>query len=68
MWKYLSLMMVFLKELSTFYADLAIFAGSGSVGAPNTTTVFITEEDENPPSLIGRLFVDVDHLQGFRQL
>ena len=51
-----------------FYADLAIFAGSGSVGAPNTTTVFITEEDENPPSLIGRLFVDVDHLQGFRQL
>ena len=38
-----------------FYADLAISAGSGSVGAPNTTTVFITEAGENP-SLIGRLF------------
>ena len=35
-----------------FYADLTISAGSGSVGAPNTTTVFITEEGENPPSLI----------------
>ena len=40
-----------------FYADLTISAGSGSVGAPNTTTVFITEEGENPPSLICRLFV-----------
>ena len=38
-----------------FYADLAISAGSGSVGAPNTTTVFIIEEGENSPSLIGRL-------------
>ena len=50
-----------------FYADLAIFAGSGSVGAPNTTTVFITEEGENPPSLTYRLFT-LDHPQGFPQL
>ena len=50
-----------------FYADLAISAGSGSVGAPNTTTVFITEEGENPPSLMRRLFV-LDHPQGFPQL
>ena len=35
-----------------FYADLTISAGSGSVGAPNTTTVFIIEEGENPQSLI----------------
>ena len=35
-----------------FYADLARSAGSGSVGAPNTTTVFIIEEGESPPSLI----------------
>ena len=35
-----------------FYADLAISAGSGSVGAPNTTTVFITEEGESPCTLI----------------
>ena len=46
-----------------FYADLAISEGSGSVGAPNTTTVFITE-GENPPSLMCRLFV-LDHPQGF---
>ena len=50
-----------------FYADLAISAGSGSVDAPNTTTVFITEEGENPPSLIYRLFV-LDHPQGFPHL
>ena len=43
-----------------FYADLAISAGSGSVGAPNTTTVFITEEGENPPSLICRLYAYTD--------
>ena len=43
-----------------FYADLAISAGSGSVGAPNTTTVFIIDKGENPPSLICRLFV-LDH-------
>ena len=35
-----------------FYVNLAISAGSGSVGAPNTTTVFIIEEGENPQSLI----------------
>ena len=40
-----------------FYADLTISAGSGSVGAPKSTIVFITEEGENPPSLICRLFV-----------
>ena len=43
-----------------FYADLAISAGSGSVGAPKTTTVFITEAGENPcmaTTLICRLLV-----------
>ena len=50
-----------------FHADLTISAGSGSVDTPNTTTVFIIEEGENPPSLICRLFV-LDHPQGFPQL
>ena len=50
-----------------FYADLTISAGSGSVGTPNTTTVFIIDEGENPPSLICRLFV-LDHPSGFPQL
>ena len=43
-----------------FYADLAISAGSGSVGASKTTTVFITEAGENPcmaTTLICRLLV-----------
>ena len=33
-----------------FYVDMAICAGSGSIGAPNTITVFIIDEGENPPS------------------
>ena len=47
-----------------FYADLAISAGSGSVGAPNTTTVFITEEGENPTTLnLGCWCVDTKRMQ-----
>ena len=42
----------YFERTEYFYADLTISAGSGSVGAPNTTTVFIIEEGENPPSLI----------------
>ena len=50
-----------------FHADLTISAGSGSVWTLNTTTVFIIDEGENPPSLICRLFV-LDHPSGFPQL
>ena len=55
----------YFERTEYFYADLTISAGSGSVGAPNTTTVFIIEEGENPPSLICRLFV-LDHLAKIR--
>ena len=45
------------EQTEYFYVDLAISAGSGSVGAPNTTAVFIIEESKDSQSLICRLFV-----------